>query len=342
MPRFVLEPIDLEHRDWKASGHRGRCRVTAPNERAARWFADAAFVIATEVRPYQTTPMSPWKNPERVVAKEQSTSGPPGTANDYPPLIEVPDYSKAGKTMDQWGNLDEIADLDSGAIWEEYPREEYLEQAVQYLREEGHEVDSEGQLNPQNSESDGGGDELQAARWGQSHWGEAKWAGEGQERPLDRSATPPKVATRVVLDEILTRPDEYQFFAQALYRFLGDWERGEVAVPNTNTHPIWGTLENTAELDDLLREIRDELKRFNDLLAQGTKNEPGLAASVEGLGSKIFDILSAVVNSPFGKTVQCGVGVLCVALIYQFGVKLGMPPLDPNVVAVVKHFVPGN
>ncbi len=140
MPRYVLEPVDLEHPDWESSSHKDRCRVTAPDEAAAREFADFAFRIMTRRRPDLDFPFSPWKNSERVKARLLDVS------DSFPPFVEVPDYSGVKKTMDQWENIDEIADIDSGAVWREYPAEEYRELAIQSLRNEGYDLNQEGIL----------------------------------------------------------------------------------------------------------------------------------------------------------------------------------------------------
>jgi len=92
----------------------------------------------------------------------------------------------------------------------------------------------------------------------------------------------------------------------------------------------------------LLLEIRDELRRSNDLLARKQRDEPSLTDSTESLQSKIKATLAAVVDSPFGRSVQVGLGGLFVAYLYQFGLKLGLSPLEADVVAVTKHFFQGD
>lgn len=72
MATFLLMPRAerLDDPDWEASLHAGPCTVAAPDETAARRYADSAFCLAVvEARPGRRPLASPWSQPRLVRAR---------------------------------------------------------------------------------------------------------------------------------------------------------------------------------------------------------------------------------------------------------------------------------
>lgn len=64
MPIYEFVPRDLGHPSWTASTHKERCRVHAPNEATARRLLELEFSISTDApNPDGRISMSPWVNP---------------------------------------------------------------------------------------------------------------------------------------------------------------------------------------------------------------------------------------------------------------------------------------
>lgn len=368
------------HADWQASTHRDHCRVTAPDESAAREFADFAFRIAAERQPDRTLSMSPWTNPERVTVASATGDG---VRFSFPPLVEVPDNRNRANTVDDAGPVDDIENFDTTTPWMEYPSGEYIEQAVSYLKSNGFEVNDHGEftgavshngedtvptptipnkLNIGGATPSAGTSPMSTGGYGRGGYGEGPWGGsndgdgartvgnggnggdgsgnvsDGEDDSGDEVPVPP----RVVVQRILSNPLHYRYIAKQLADALDSFQDNQYAYTERNTHPVWGTLEDPEELNELLREIRDELRRFNNILDNAVVSERQLEETTKSLRDKLRETLIAVANSTYGKTVQMGLGSLTVAYIYQFGLHLGLQPLDPANVDIIRKFLPGD
>lgn len=64
MNLYKLLPIEAEQNtdSWEASTYKGEIVISAPSERLARWNAELATVIATEVKPGRETIFPPWQD----------------------------------------------------------------------------------------------------------------------------------------------------------------------------------------------------------------------------------------------------------------------------------------
>jgi hypothetical protein len=67
VPIFLLTSIDANHNDWRASSLKTACRVHAETEEEARELAHEEFHQASERQSiYETLPLSPWLSADRV------------------------------------------------------------------------------------------------------------------------------------------------------------------------------------------------------------------------------------------------------------------------------------
>ena len=64
MNLYKLSPIKAEQDNdsWEASTYKGEIVISAPSERLARWNAELATVIATEIKPSRGTIFPPWQD----------------------------------------------------------------------------------------------------------------------------------------------------------------------------------------------------------------------------------------------------------------------------------------
>jgi hypothetical protein len=69
MTIWCLRPRDLSDPNWEASSHRAAVIVRAPDEKAAREVAEAAFGVKTRFRPGAGIIAPPWKRAELVIAE---------------------------------------------------------------------------------------------------------------------------------------------------------------------------------------------------------------------------------------------------------------------------------
>jgi hypothetical protein len=70
MPLWKLAPIDLTHRNWTASTHRGEAIVRAASEKVARDLAVAAFAIAVPRVPGADIVHTPWRHADLVSCRQ--------------------------------------------------------------------------------------------------------------------------------------------------------------------------------------------------------------------------------------------------------------------------------
>jgi len=82
MSIWKLTPLLPEAPNWEASTFRGEVIVRANDERQARDLANAAFVIAVDVKPGHKTTLHPWTDSNIVSCvlirnSEHSEQGPP-------------------------------------------------------------------------------------------------------------------------------------------------------------------------------------------------------------------------------------------------------------------------
>jgi hypothetical protein len=72
MPIFRLDPVDVHHRDWRASTHHAAAFVRATSERCARVVCMMAFGGVPEIVPGENAPAMPWTQPERATCVRAS------------------------------------------------------------------------------------------------------------------------------------------------------------------------------------------------------------------------------------------------------------------------------
>lgn len=372
MPKYVLEPIDFSHPDWERSTHKDRCLVHAPDEEAAREYAQREFDIAARRRLGADVPLPPWTNPERVQAREIFSTGPYREG-----LIEIPGPPQYGKTLDDVSSLDDIADFDSSATWvaanaadddsgaggfddptdevtadvsldatlesettsvgggalgsaplgtepiaggaAAVPREDVAPAAAN-----GGEPDNIVTVNqePVITEGDtvvtaGSPPSAGTAPTSTTVASPGAQAGEAAAEGSATTVSSHRVAQHVIQNRIVLR-----VHALNLLQFLDDLEAGG-EQPTTNSHPLWGTSENEAELSALLREVRDELRRFNDLLEQNGPEPKRLEAVTNALGNAGKEFLNKFTSESGTLYSRLAAGALATFLVH-----LGY--LDPN------------
>ncbi len=166
----------------------------------------------------------------------------------------------------------------------------------------------------------------------------------GEIAPFSKEQVEAKVTWRdrdqSVAARIRANPAHYKLLVSALVRLIDDYDDGRLHDRATNADPLWGDVEDAERLTALLREVRDELRRLNDLLSVESSDKQ-FEESARAARANIKAFLGAVANSTYGKVVQGGLGILTVAHLYSLGLSLGLPPLDQSVVSIVERLGPG-
>jgi len=82
MTIWKLNPINLNHHDWEASGYRGEVIIRAESEENARQVAASAFRIAATKPPGEKLQGDPWKQVALVPVVEVMDESYPATGKD--------------------------------------------------------------------------------------------------------------------------------------------------------------------------------------------------------------------------------------------------------------------
>lgn len=89
MTLWKLSPVDLSHRNWDASTHKGPAIVRAPSENIARHAASIAFGMATRSTPGEDVKFTPWRHGDLVRAERVTD---PRWPDDGPVAILDPEH----------------------------------------------------------------------------------------------------------------------------------------------------------------------------------------------------------------------------------------------------------
>lgn len=329
MPVFILEPVDVEHNDWRASSHKDRCRVIAPDEEAARIFASFAFSQMHERIPGRDLALSPWENTERVTA--QLAMDTANQSGDSYPKIEVPDYRASPGIFDDFGGTDDMADFNAGALWKEIPDYDYIDLAKQYL--EARSIDSDELL----EESAGDrGDKPEVGVWGKSKWNEAVW-GDGKDTIEQAHTDVDEVGNTVVAEEsdpnsaptneipvgeaakshdvvrkVIANRQILAFQSQTLLNFLERMDQPGIGNEG-GIQPL--VREDDDELKALLHILIDELRTFNALLKQDKPELKVIETSTDGFKEAGRNWLKKFTSSNGTRTGDLVAGVLATFLV---------------------------
>ncbi len=290
MPVYHLTPIDLSHPDWEASDHKGECRVHAPDEDSAREYADEKF---RKAGPWENfggdTLFSPWTNPARVKCVEISDFD---LSYYNEGSVETPDrnghYPLYGEVSRQVTSAIESR----GATATERNEGPYVAPQKSHAVGTSTEHDTAGPVTPVKAK-------LSVRAKGVA----------GIEVKVKRAVTP-RVISRVVKNRVVLA-----FQTQSLLSFL-DEVLEPVPGSNMGPLPLWAIEteeDKDAELEDLLRQLRDELRRFNDALESSEPNKENLSPVLSELQRVGLGFLKVA-----GGVFATGTGGLLVTAIGRF------------------------
>jgi len=102
LPVWKLEPLDAEHRNWKASTYQGTVIIRAPNEENARWIAKLAFGVATDRNLGEDTLFSPWGDSTLVGVCQLTTTDHSEEGDEA--ILDPPEYDCEWRDA-SWPNI---------------------------------------------------------------------------------------------------------------------------------------------------------------------------------------------------------------------------------------------
>lgn len=282
MPIYDFQPIDLNHPDWAASSHTGRCRAHAEDELAARMALHLEFSKAAEYsNKYKEMPKSPWPHSARVECI--------GTLNEPPPeyqegLIEV--YAGSGEDG-QWIPINE----------DRLPVSDTKSQGGGYAAQT---LPSPNELLRQAKEAMKSADHIRTPETASLQI---------ETHPPKVTISPPPV-TREVITRAIQNKVVLQYQASSLRDFLDGLIGPEgVSAEQRNDQLAVDALGLTGDITNdelvaLLKALRVELRRFNDALDKAAVEPSALV--------KFRDTALKSAAVAFGATVGTGVAGLFV------------------------------
>jgi hypothetical protein len=358
MPKFELQPLDIEDPNWAASSNKGPCRVTAPDEESARQIAKFAFSQAVRSDRNQNTLVSPWENPDLVEAKEIVQ----GLLQSDDIRLEVPSLNSGEGTVSEANMLADMPQKSDAANWDEYEDDSYKE-TFSHLQGEVPTVDAKPQspLEDEDAEWEDLNGSFDTAPFDTTPF-DGNVVVDGEGNTVIVAPSEPTAGTAIGFSEafsdafakapvsglqanaevgnvniaindqaavkmvISNRP-----FLMAQTKVLLDFLEGNSLGPIGNQgspQPLWLDDQNDQELQALLEQIRDELRRFNDLLGSAKPNTSALAQFMPGFLSVGNNWLAKFSSSNGTLTGKLVAGVLATAL-------LSAGYLDPTLAAII-------